>query len=90
MRVPRLQFIGEVCREHFELPGEPHHGLAGLGQLDGPRPSQHGAADGHLEGADALAHGGGGDGKVAGGGVETSLRDDGRESPGLVRMDVDH
>ncbi|MCY1230490.1 hypothetical protein D9M72_429030 [compost metagenome] len=90
VRIPRLQFIGEVCREHFELPGEPHHGLAGVGQFDGPRPPQHGPADGDLERADALAHGGGSDGKVAGGGVETPLRDDGSESPRLIRMDVNH
>ena len=90
MGVAGLQFIGEVGGQHFELPGEPHHCLAGLGEFNRTGPPQDRAADGNFEGADALADGGGGNRQMAGRGIEAALRDDGRQRPGLVRMDVDH
>ena len=44
----------------------------------------------YVEGADALAHRRRRDPEVAGGGLEAPVGHNGREGPGLVRMNVNH
>ena len=85
-----LKLFGQIGGEHVQLPGEAHHRVAGGGEFHRAGPFQHRPADGHFEGADALAHRRRRDQEVAGGGLEASVRHDGREGPGLVRMNVDH
>ena len=85
-----LQLLGQIGGEHVQLPGEAHHRVAGGGEFDGAGPFQHRPADGHFEGADALAHRRRRDPEVARGGLEASVGHDGREGPGLVRMDIYH